>query len=620
MATVFNLFAQMPRSPSAGTLKQTDRMFAPCTGRCPTGLSPLCLRNIVRTNKTEVQLLSVASTFTQDHKNRTTQDLSILSKMEHISPGMQVCPFCGKAFKRLKTHLPHCKVARIVNSKSNSKETEIPIAIPQQKLNCKSVNSPASSNKKTKVKANSAKTLTQKEEAASPKNSNHSIGLGNELCTPVQSVWNKDINDPQSGQEDLMNRREQIRKKCQQSVRQTTKGQSKWAKKETVLKSKSNEHFLTLDEDKVDAKLKGAARAKVKSSQKIINDNSLKKKQENSSLTIPLNEKGCTDLVSKSIFCPKGKSVLNLEQIYTRPEFEKETTLLDLKAYEIVPQLSCAIKSNSLHFISQENADSQDGIRCQASQNEITERMGSNISVSERTPVSNIKTSVWHHIENNLCKARTSVKQDFMLKVNANEIKGGYRADVLETSNCNSSANNHIYSGIMTSEQVKDLNKGNPSIDLVAVTAIEPSDWNTTGAIQSEYVHLSQRKNDWKEDMFLSTSCRRTGRLDERIKELHPSLCTKTGIGMEWFPELYPGYHSIGLRMLPEQTKQFETPIRLSATWRENIKGYSKYCNKYMNPRRRGAGVVITLFLGCALFSYIWNYDLIKHDYRRKYH
>ncbi|XP_040293714.1 uncharacterized protein C17orf80 homolog [Bufo bufo] len=29
---------------------------------------------------------------------------------------MEVCPFCGKAFKRLKSHLPHCKMAEIKNT------------------------------------------------------------------------------------------------------------------------------------------------------------------------------------------------------------------------------------------------------------------------------------------------------------------------------------------------------------------------------------------------------------------------------------------------------------------------------------------------------------------------
>ncbi|XP_048466656.1 uncharacterized protein si:dkey-21c1.4 isoform X2 [Rhincodon typus] len=537
--------------------------------------------------------------------------LPLQSKMENISSGMQVCPFCGKAFKRLKTHLPHCKMARIVNSKYNSKETEINIAIPQQKLNCKC--SPASSNKKMKVKANSAKILTQKEEASSTKKNNHSIGLGNELCASVQSIQHKDINEPLSGQEDLMNKGRQIKKKSQQSVSKTTKGQPKRAKKEMVIKTKSSEHFLKRDDDKVDMKLNGTATTKVKSSQKIVKDNCIKKKQENnehSSLTHPLNEKGCTDLVSQSTFCPKGKSILNLEQIYIQPEFEKETAVLDLKAYEIVPRLSCAIKSNSLHFTRQENAVSQDDLRCQASQNEVTERMVSYIPVTEQNPVINIKTSVWHHIKNNLCKSRTSVKQDFILKANRN----GYRADVLKTSHCNSSANNYISSEIMTSVQVKDLNKykGNPHIDDVAVKEMEPSDCNINGATPSEYLHLSQKENIWKKDLFSSTSSRKTVHLDERIKEPHPSFCRQTGIGMEWFPELYPGYHSIGLRMLPEQIKQLETPIRLSAIWCENTKGHSKYCSKYMNPWRRGAGGAITLLLGCAIFSYIWNYDFIS--------
>ncbi|XP_041072491.1 uncharacterized protein si:dkey-21c1.4 [Carcharodon carcharias] len=545
--------------------------------------------------------------------------------MENTSPATQVCPFCGKAFKRLKTHLPHCKMARNMNGKSNSKEAETSIAVPQLELNCKSVRSPASPSKKMKVKANSAKTSTQKKQTASTKKQNNSTGVGNESWTSDQTVWSKGFNEPHSSQGDLMDKREESRKKSQQSVNWTTKGQAKEEKKEMGIKTKSSEHFLEQDHDDVDLKLKSATRAKVKSTQKIAHNNFIKKEQKNSvdsSSRLSLNEKRCADLIPKIIFFPKVKSILNLEGIQIRPEFEKETAVLDLQAHVTVPQSSGAGKTHSLHFISQENMVPPVDTRCQTDQNEVTKGMVSNKLTSEQSPLTNIKTSVWHHIKENLCRTTTSAKQDFILKVNTSVKEDDYRADNLETSHRNSSTNNHVCSVIMASVHAKGLNKheGNLRTGYVAVKKIEPSDWTTNGAVQSENLHLLQKENAWNKDMFLSTSSSKTVCLDGRIKELHPRLCTKTEIGMDWFPELYPGYQSIGLRMLPEQTKQLETPMRLSTSLCENTKGYRKYYNKYISARRGVVGGAITLFLGCASFNYIWNYNCIKHDYWRKHH
>ncbi|XP_078082121.1 uncharacterized protein LOC144501970 [Mustelus asterias] len=530
--------------------------------------------------------------------------------MENTSPGTQVCPFCGKAFKRLKAHLPHCKVARSVNGKSKETDT-------QPELNCKSVRSPASPSKKMRVSANSAKPFTQKEQAASTKKPNNSTGLGSE-----QTVWSKGFNESQSGQGDLTDKREQVKKKGQQSVSRATKGGPKEGKKEMVIKTKSSEHFLEKDRDKVDLKLKSVTRAEVKSTQKIESNNSIKKEQEKcaaSSSWLPLNEKQHVDLISKNIFSPNVKLILNSEDIQTGPEFEKGTAVLDLQTHVVVPQSPCAVKINSLHFIRQENVIPLLDRRWQTDQNEVTGGMILNELISEQSPVTNIKTSVWDHIKDNFCRTTTSAKQDYISKVNISVKEDDYGADVLENSRHNSFIKNHICSKVMAPAHEKDLNKyeGNSHTGNVAVKKME-CDWSTNGAVQSEYLHLSQKENGWDNYMFVSMSSRKAVRLDGRIKELHPSLCSKTEIGMEWFPELYPGYHGIGLSMLPQQTKQLETPIRLSASGCENTKGYRKCYKTDMNARGGGGGGgrVITLILGCAAFGYFWNY--IQHDCWRK--
>ncbi|XP_074870520.1 mitochondrial nucleoid-associated protein 1 [Carettochelys insculpta] len=46
--------------------------------------------------------------------------------MAGVPPGMEPCPYCGKAFKRLKSHLPHCKMAGDINTAFDSGKVPYP--------------------------------------------------------------------------------------------------------------------------------------------------------------------------------------------------------------------------------------------------------------------------------------------------------------------------------------------------------------------------------------------------------------------------------------------------------------------------------------------------------------
>ncbi|KAG9462455.1 hypothetical protein GDO78_014090 [Eleutherodactylus coqui] len=49
-------------------------------------------------------------------------------------------------------------------------------------------------------------------------------------------------------------------------------------------------------------------------------------------------------------------------------------------------------------------------------------------------------------------------------------------------------------------------------------------------------------------------------------------------------------------------------------------RGYGRYYNKYINVKKGGIGGIAMVLVGYVVLSYIWEYDHIKHDRRRKYH
>ncbi|XP_051889071.1 uncharacterized protein LOC127579990 [Pristis pectinata] len=507
--------------------------------------------------------------------------------MENAFPKIQVCPFCGKPFKRLKTHLPHCKMIRNMKNKSNSKKVEMPIEIEQPKLSKKLVGTPALPNtKKVKPKA-----LMQKAKTGSTNQWNN-LSVGNESCAHEQTVWNKDMDVTQLNPGEL-NNREPMGKKYQRSAG--------WPE-ETKSKTESSEYSLKQEQDKMDVK-KAMTRKKMKSVNRLTNSNFVKEVQGNIE-DCSQSEFGSAE---KTLF-PKLKPIV------------KETAVWDLQNHLMVPQSSTAVRSNSLKSIRRGTVVPEVNITCDINQNEATEGI-----IREKHSMNSIKTSVWHHIKDNFCRtSRIETNQNYILKVNTSVNRHVCRGGTLEASHgvatWESSSDNQRCNTISTSMRMKDLNEyeGNPYIYYEALKKTEP--WNLKGYsfAQSEFLYLSQQIKCWNKNMLLSMSSTKKEYMDEKILKPNPSDWKKTRIGMEWFPDLYPGYHSIGLSMLPKQTKHLETPVRLTASQSENVKGYSKYYNKYI--KMRGARSVITLLVGYMTFSYIWNYESVSHEYWRKEH
>uniref|UniRef100_A0A6J0UNV7 Mitochondrial nucleoid-associated protein 1 isoform X1 n=1 Tax=Pogona vitticeps TaxID=103695 RepID=A0A6J0UNV7_9SAUR len=92
-------------------------------------------------------------------------------------------------------------------------------------------------------------------------------------------------------------------------------------------------------------------------------------------------------------------------------------------------------------------------------------------------------------------------------------------------------------------------------------------------------------------------------------------------LGLEWFPELYPNYHRLGL--FSRRSSHWDTPIAqvqdliLPCRGQQAWNSYYKYIN---GKKSRVAGIISMLVLGYCVLSYAWSYEHTKHSYWRKYH
>ncbi|KAK1162280.1 hypothetical protein AOXY_G18652 [Acipenser oxyrinchus oxyrinchus] len=129
-----------------------------------------------------------------------------------------------------------------------------------------------------------------------------------------------------------------------------------------------------------------------------------------------------------------------------------------------------------------------------------------------------------------------------------------------------------------------------------------------------------------------------------------------TARGLEWLPELHPGYQGIGFSMLPVKPSPWHVEDRpcLPAQDRRQVplaerrlmevrlgellawlgsrelqpttrlaamrRGWQRYYSKYIDVKKGGAGGVAMLLAAYCVLSYNWNYQNLKQDCWRKYH
>ncbi|XP_058845798.1 uncharacterized protein C17orf80-like isoform X2 [Acipenser ruthenus] len=483
--------------------------------------------------------------------------MSAAKKTGAAAPGTELCPFCGKPFKRLKSHLPHCKMASVagvtagsngvpLSDSSKAGRKQQAAAKKKEKDSKLNLKEPSTILKSKKAKTQDISTL-QTSEIPAPKVKTENTKAGDKVGKAgLQKMWSKGL------------------KKQQNSKEQTSMISS--------LKDKKSSPALS--------SAQGDAQA-----------------THNTPADTPLLHLNQTAVLTKV-------DKHGLEQVMQNqavPKLRSKQTTSKLQALELAPLQGS--ESRSTDSVAGQSLAEQTRVPAVSPGKRVLE---------VKTSESRSKTSVWDHTK-------------YALMGNKNTA-GLYQ----QQNTCR--GQNVLLDHSRDSKQFTKTNV-----------------WD----------HIRENFCSRNYDVISRKGSAETS--EKAVPVLSQSLSKSAGSdltprGLEWLPELHPGYQGIGFSMLPvkpspwrvedrpclpeQDTRQVplaerrlmevrlgELPAWLGSRELQPAtglaamrRGWQRYYSKYIDVKKGGAGGVAMLLAAYCVLSYSWNYQHLKQDRWRKYH
>ncbi|XP_033896574.3 uncharacterized protein C17orf80-like isoform X1 [Acipenser ruthenus] len=127
--------------------------------------------------------------------------MSAAKKTGAAAPGTELCPFCGKPFKRLKSHLPHCKMAAVARVTAGSNGVPQAAAKKKEKDSKLNLKEPSTILKSKKAKTQDISNL-QNSEIPAPKGNTEITEAGDKVGKAgLQKMWSKELKKQHSRKE-----------------------------------------------------------------------------------------------------------------------------------------------------------------------------------------------------------------------------------------------------------------------------------------------------------------------------------------------------------------------------------------------------------------------------------
>uniref|UniRef100_A0A670HLU9 ATP synthase membrane subunit f n=1 Tax=Podarcis muralis TaxID=64176 RepID=A0A670HLU9_PODMU len=516
--------------------------------------------------------------------------------MAGITSGVETCPFCKKPFKRLKSHLPHCKMAGDADSRN--------VLPPSKKAG------------KKKEQIKSTETTSKKENKKNKaKATTHSL-QPQEIPGSARCSHQHSVEDAQK----------QI--KCATEKTHKTEGANQGV----------SEDVRTQSAEKVFSATKLAKKSPTE--QKSRSKPTPNEEESASSLTLkPLNQNGKS--TSESPSGPSQTTNPSMKQRQRKESSAKPDSFTN--NYQPIPQrfidtVELVIENHRVRILRNKCVSSVENIPL------------------NKAVVGNQKAGCWPakppsgDAEIALADGQQSVtepedgKSSSGLELSGNIWSGETKKNVTtikaHTSdgrfmdNCRQVSNTpvHLAAGIKSTVEENPVCfqgegywKESP-VYISFKSEIYPS---FTGALQerhnetSNYYLTSLGKEialrsvvtigDKGTGIYVNQSSLQTLEMPTAHWSTPPDRSIRPSpLGLEWFPELYPNYRGLGL--FSKRPSQWATIIPeakvLSLPW-EGQQAWNGYYNRYISVKKNGVAGISILLLGCVL-SYAWSYPHIS--------
>ncbi|XP_060108303.1 uncharacterized protein C17orf80 homolog isoform X1 [Heteronotia binoei] len=542
------------------------------------------------------------------------------TEMKSILAAVEICPYCKKPFKRLKSHLPHCKMAGDSSFAVNATEISSPVPVTGNSVTSERLNT----KKKGRIKSTDMASGKDNKKSKSMLMGNEEKVKSNSVemidTTPVAKLLAADEGIQQ--QIKLSTKKSQKRENGTPRAPEKDPVRTQAAEKElpkTKLFEKSprvqkSSSRINLDEEKfvsgiIQEPVIQTGKATSKSPGKLGKKKSAKQRQakeESAKLSVSSGVDSSMDDLQSSLQEVNDKVKLVIENHRVRVLRKRDDS-----SVQNIPLIDAAIGNQKAGHQPVESLSGSAGIPLATEKQIITgtENRVLGFELEGNTWIGKTGNAVATVEASDECFLNTCKTVPLQLAAGVKSMMDKNQLSVIthEKSLVYNNPKSNPYSAFTEILQ----RKGNDERCNHNLTYLENDTALDSGVIVITPGNSSEITLKPPSVHMLEMTAAQ--RLSSPKRSLQPG-----SLGLEWFPELYPNYQNL----FSGKPKLWDT--RISQTQlilpHEDWQAWNGYYNRYINVKKSGVAGISMLLLGYCVLSYAWNYGDIKENRWRKNH
>ncbi|KAJ1129254.1 hypothetical protein NDU88_007625 [Pleurodeles waltl] len=590
------------------------------------------------------------------------------------------CPQCGKSFKRLKTHLPHCKMAVKEKATPNPEKVESlsATAAKPRAINCQP-------NGKEKKHRTNIPATTEAQSAEVAKKGKTEVSRNSTKSEYIGSNYPADI---KTNNTTLMDKKNYETKITVKGSKMTLKGRI--SKKHVLCDPTETMHSKETDSlgsvllnhierpwvfctegtmPKMTGKVPSPATAGLCNRIDVFISNAIESHKEAEKATLISQKKQQYALLPTTVLqCPvQGKQTLLLERSGCNcpSNYSSFTTKLNSKDLNSEDRMEAEAVSMAGTKDQRVAHLTFEGEQCEKMKTlHLDKKAGLREKGKERRHIA-LKTSLWDNIKDSMLKGTIGSIEDTNFK---QKLEPEFRT-LVEDKLLNDPAEKLIYSsdsfpalqriGHTWTSVHRSQERGTTGDCVVPLQQVPENVQQQALPISSFYPVKDHDGEVLALQKDEKTSCVGTP-IKHGLTDLQENVCNNDilmdPVGLQWLPDFYSSYQELGVvpgkrhmwndivssteyvshheqqPAIPSERRLMnvtlgELPFWLSSrpvSAREITgvaqRAWGRYKSKYINVKRGGIGGITMLLAGYCILSYAWNYNHIKQDRWRKYH
>ncbi|XP_042363656.1 uncharacterized protein C17orf80 homolog [Plectropomus leopardus] len=515
----------------------------------------------------------------------------------------EVCPFCGKTYKRLKSHLPHCKAAASsktpqtkhdVNANQTTSSSHVATALSESTAKSTTESPKSKRSKKTSVVSTSAETQSASSASFPPSTKKKKQKLSEQTNTPSSTCPaspslspSPTVSKPKKQSLRALIEAAKSKEVSQGSLEGTTKDQTPYVadtlSTRTTAETKTNPEKDSIEDNAHPAFLSTDTKPKTKASKTKKAAQSLHT-TKSSSLDSEVKEKNKRSRVGDDLWLDSEGEVDDLT-VKKMPSNSRRVTLQDVKA--ALGRVKTTQKYSKQSILRQiETTD------------DLSSKIKPGTSLSPvPPPTGSLKKP--KTLPDQLTCTSPQPKELQLVKRESKQASLVALKQLDLTSPAAPLLSGHASSQVSKATPPPGTVGLNEALKVTGLLTLSPPLTNFSSPLPAARAETLRADDGWKSQIEVKTP----NTADEGTK----GALTQRRLGQ------------VRLRELPEWLA-CKTPSHPREVVEMVQRGWQWYYRRYIDVKKGGVGGVGMLLAGYCVLSYIWRYPHLKQDRWRKYH